>query len=84
MAFRYYDPEKIVHGKKMKDWFKLNGELQGSSKLVVGILGFVFSILLWYILAELFSKKRPIYEGGNDAPMELIDSTGKEKIRLWD
>ncbi len=22
LAFRYYDPEKVVYGKKMKDWFK--------------------------------------------------------------
>jgi len=22
LAFRYYDAEKVVHGKKMKDWFK--------------------------------------------------------------
>ena len=22
MAFRYYDPEKEINGKKMKDWFK--------------------------------------------------------------
>ena len=24
MAFRYYDPEKVVKGKKMKDWFKFS------------------------------------------------------------
>ena len=24
MAFRYYDPEKVVYGKKMKDWFKFS------------------------------------------------------------
>lgn len=23
-AFRYYDPEKVVKGKKMKDWFKFS------------------------------------------------------------
>ncbi|NLZ08717.1 MAG: xylose isomerase, partial [Bacteroidales bacterium] len=22
LAFRYYDPEKVVYGKRMKDWFK--------------------------------------------------------------
>ena len=22
MAYRFYDPEKVVAGKKMKDWFK--------------------------------------------------------------
>ena len=24
MAFRYYNPEKVVHGRKMKDWFKFS------------------------------------------------------------
>ncbi|MDX9749203.1 MAG: xylose isomerase [Paludibacter sp.] len=24
MAFRYYDAEKVVHGRKMKDWFKFS------------------------------------------------------------
>ncbi len=24
MAFRYYDPEKVVYGRKMKDWFKFS------------------------------------------------------------
>ena len=24
MAFRYYDPEKVVMGKKMKDWLKFS------------------------------------------------------------
>ena len=24
LAFRYYDPEKMVYGKKMKDWFKFS------------------------------------------------------------
>lgn len=24
LAFRYYDPEKIVYGRKMKDWFKFS------------------------------------------------------------
>ena len=24
LAFRYYDAEKVVHGRKMKDWFKFS------------------------------------------------------------
>lgn len=24
LAFRYYDPEKVVYGRKMKDWFKFS------------------------------------------------------------
>ena len=24
MAFRYYDPEKVILGKKMKDWLKFS------------------------------------------------------------
>ena len=24
LAFRYYDPEKVVYGKKMKEWFKFS------------------------------------------------------------
>ncbi len=68
----------------MKDWFKLRGEIVGSSNLVTSILGFVITFLLWWVLAELFSKRKPIYEGSSDTAIELIDSTGKEKVKLWD
>lgn len=68
----------------MKDWFKLNGDLHGSSKVVIGVIGFGLTLLLWYALAELFSKQRPIYDTKNEENTELIDSTGKSKIKLWD
>ena len=68
----------------IKDWFKLNGDLPGSSKIVISIVGFALTILLWYVLAEIFSKQRPIYDGQSAESTELIDSTGKSKIKLWD
>ncbi len=67
----------------MKDWFKLRGQIAGSSNLVVTMIGVLITILVWWLLAELFSKKKPIYEGGEDTPIELIDSTGREKVKLW-
>lgn len=26
MAFRYYDAEKVINGKKMKDWLRFNAQ----------------------------------------------------------
>ena len=58
----------------MKDWFKLRGDLEGSSKYIATAIGFVLTILLWWVLAEIFSKNRPIYPGEDNTTMELIDS----------
>ncbi|MBK6390116.1 MAG: ABC transporter permease subunit [Saprospiraceae bacterium] len=69
----------------MKDWFKLRGDLEGSSKYIATAIGFVLTILLWWVLAEIFSKNRPIYPGEDNTTMELIDSTSNQsKVKLWD
>lgn len=46
-----------------KELFKLQGKLKGSESLILGIIGLVLFIALWWLVAELKSIQRPIIEG---------------------
>lgn len=46
-----------------KDLFKLRGELSRSENLILGIVGLLIFIALWWSCAELFAVKKPIVEG---------------------
>ena len=35
MAFRYYDAEKVVMGKKMKDWLKFSNSCKRSVSSII-------------------------------------------------
>ncbi len=68
----------------MKDWFKLRANLDASSKLTLTLVGFFLTIIFWWILAELFSKQRPIYANESSDVIEMIDSvTGNVKSKIW-
>ncbi|MEL7021674.1 MAG: ABC transporter permease subunit, partial [Bacteroidota bacterium] len=43
--------------------FQLRGKLQSPQQLLLGIIGFILFVLLWWILAEVFAVQRPIVEG---------------------
>ena len=43
--------------------FKLRGELNKSQSIVLGIIGFVIFIAIWWLMAEVFSIKKPVVEG---------------------
>jgi NitT/TauT family transport system permease protein len=69
----------------MKDWFTLRGSLDGRSRLIITALGFLITLLFWWILAEIFSKTRPVYDESTITPMETTDSiTIDSKVKLWD
>ena len=43
--------------------FKLRGDLDRSQTIILGILGFIIFIAIWWLMAEAFAKKNPIVEG---------------------
>lgn len=68
----------------MNQWFKLRGENEGTSGLVFTVVGFVVTILFWWILAELFSKVKPIHDHIPEQAA-LFDSVSgdDQKVKLW-
>ncbi|MEM9824173.1 MAG: ABC transporter permease subunit, partial [Bacteroidota bacterium] len=58
--------------------FKLRGELSQSQRWIWGIVGFVFLVLLWWILAEMRSVQVPI----NYTQREYPSSIGADSITL--
>lgn len=63
--------------------FKLRGDLSKSQSIILGIIGFVLLILIWWIIAESKSEQLPIYEavefpsstlGADDKMLALLDS----------
>ena len=46
--------------------FKLRGKLTRSQDLILGIIGFLIFIAIWWIAAEAFSTQKPIIEGFNN------------------
>lgn len=42
--------------------FKLKGTLSKSQSLILGIIGFVFLVLVWWLIAQAKSEQLPIYE----------------------
>lgn len=59
--------------------FKLRGTLSKSQSLTLGLIGLVLFLLLWWILAEIFSRKVPIVEGYNT---ELPSMVGQDSARI--
>jgi len=60
--------------------FKLRGKLTRSEDLLLGLLGFIIFIAIWWLAAESSSIQRPIIEGFNNRlPSSLnLDSEGPQ------
>ena len=60
--------------------FKLRGKLSRSQDLLLGLLGFLIFIAIWWLAAESFSIQKPIIEGFNNRlPSSLnLDSEGPQ------
>jgi len=54
-----------------KNLFKLRGELPSSTNFILGVIGFVLLIVLWWILAEVFAIERPLVEYNKELPSSL-------------
>jgi len=69
----------------MNNWFKLRGTNDGKSDLIITAVGFVLTIAFWWVLAEIFAKKKPIQEGNQQQELVLSDTvSGDNKIKLWE
>lgn len=55
--------------------FKLRGDLSRTQSLLLGVIGFILLILLWWALAESLAVKRPIIEGYDTQLPSSLDST---------
>lgn len=55
----------------LKSLFKLRGELSKSQNMILGIVGLVLLIALWWIIAEYKSIDRPIVEYNKELPSSL-------------
>lgn len=66
----------------MKDWFKLRGTLSGQSSIILTVAGFLLTLLVWWILAELFSRQRPVYAGQQDKESAMfVDSINSSSAK---
>ncbi|HNR06932.1 MAG TPA: ABC transporter permease subunit [Saprospiraceae bacterium] len=66
----------------MDNWFKLRGTNAGTSGLLISAVGFIITIALWWVLAEIFSKQKPVLEGQDE--VTLFDTLGgDQKVKLW-
>lgn len=61
--------------------FNLRGELTRTQSLILGIIGFVLLIALWWILAEMLAIKRPIgIEYTTELPSTLNGDSAKVNL----
>ena len=66
----------------MKDWFKLRGTLSGQSSIILTVAGFLLTLLVWWILAELFSRQRPVYAGQQEKESAMfVDSINSSSAK---
>lgn len=56
------------------NWFALRGKLQSSTSWVFTIIGFLLTLAVWWILAELLSTKNPVVSGYNPYLPSGLDS----------
>lgn len=55
--------------------FQLRGKLNKQQNIILGVLGFIVLILIWWILAESLSEQRPIVDY-ETRPPSAFDTTG--------
>lgn len=64
-----------------KNLFKLRGELPKSTSFILGIVGFIILIVVWWILAEVFAIERPLVEYNKELPSSL-DMSADNQARI--
>lgn len=63
--------------------FELRGKLSAQQQLLLGIIGLVLFVALWWILAEAFSIQRPIVEGYQTRlPSSVVADTSANKVNM--
>lgn len=61
----------------MNEWFDLRGRINSTSSWLLSGIGFIITISLWWITAELLSTQNPVVEGYNPYLPSLLDSTNQ-------
>ncbi len=62
--------------------FTLKGKLTSSQNLVLGLVGLLLFILIWWLMAELFSEQRPILQNyQTHLPSSLDKSPAAQALR---
>jgi NitT/TauT family transport system permease protein len=64
--------------------FELRGKLTSAQSLVLGIAGIVLIIVLWWLLAEAFSRRVPVVEGFNTELPSTLTADSLENVILRD
>ena len=64
--------------------FKLRGELSKTQDLVLGIMGFIILLLIWWVLAEALSVKQPVIEGFQTQLPSTIGKDSSEVLIILD
>jgi NitT/TauT family transport system permease protein len=62
--------------------FKLRGELNKSQSLVLGVIGFVILIAVWWGMAEVFSIQNPVVDGFDNRLPSSIGQDSTNNIDL--
>lgn len=65
-----------------KSLFKLRGELSKSQSLILGLVGLVLLVVVWWIMAEAFSIKRPIVDGYNTELPSSLDRSPENLAKI--
>jgi NitT/TauT family transport system permease protein len=62
----------------MNDWFALRGKLQNTTSWIFTLVGIVFTIIVWWVLAEMLSTNNPVVSGYNPYLPSSLDSISQE------
>lgn len=64
--------------------FELRGKLTNQQSIVLGIAGLFFILLLWWALAEAFSRTIPVVEGFNEELPSTLNADSLQNMALRD
>ena len=64
--------------------FELRGKLTNTQNIILGIAGVVIILVLWWLLAEAFSRKVPVVEGFNSELPSTLTADSLENTVLRD
>jgi NitT/TauT family transport system permease protein len=64
--------------------FELRGKLTSAQNLILGIAGVVVILVIWWLLAEAFSRKVPVVEGFNTELPSTLTADSLENVVLRD
>jgi NitT/TauT family transport system permease protein len=58
----------------MTNWFTLRGKLENTAAWIFTLIGLLFTLAVWWLLAEMLSTNNPVIEGYNPYLPSSLDS----------